>query len=56
MCRNEQSNARACYNSGEQNKDITKSREARDWKDTQTLLNHLQEQNPFFQTCEKFAL
>ena len=35
------------FNSGEQNKDITKSRQARDWRDTQTLLNHLQEQNTF---------
>jgi len=39
--------ANISFNSGEQNKDITKSREARDWKDTQILLNHLQEQNPF---------
>ena len=36
-----------CYNSGEQNKDMTQARQARDWKDTQTLLSHLQETNPF---------
>ena len=35
------------YNSGEQNKDMTQARQARDWKDTQTLLSHLQERNPF---------
>ena len=31
------------FNSGEQNKDITKSSQARDWKDTQTILSYLQE-------------
>ena len=35
------------YNSGEQNKDMTQARQARDWKDTQTLLSYLQERNPF---------
>ena len=35
------------YNTGEQNKDITVARQARDWKDTLTVLNYLQERNPF---------
>ena len=35
------------FNSGEQNKDVAQSRQARDWKDIQTLLSHLQELNPF---------
>lgn len=35
------------YNTGEQNKDMTKARQARDWKDTQTVLKYLQERNPF---------
>ncbi len=32
------------FNSGEQNKDITK---ACDWKDTNTVLKYLHERNPF---------
>ncbi len=35
------------YNTGEQNQDMTKSRQARDWKDTLTVLQYLQERNPF---------
>ncbi len=35
------------YNTGEQNKDMTKARQARDWKDTLTVLQHLKERNPF---------
>ena len=35
------------YNTGEQNKDMTAARQARDWKDTLTVLQYLQQQNPF---------
>ena len=35
------------YNTGEQNKDMTKARQVRDWKDTLTVLQHLKERNPF---------
>jgi len=35
------------YNTGEQNKDMTKARQAHHWKDTLTVLSYLQEQNPF---------
>ena len=35
------------YNTGEQNKDMTAARQARDWKDTLTVLQCLQERNPF---------
>ena len=35
------------YNMGEQNKDMAKARQARDWKDTHIVLNYLQERNPF---------
>ena len=35
------------YNSSEQNKEVTQARLERDWKDTTTLLNCLQERNPF---------
>ena len=35
------------YNTGEQNKDMTKARQVRDWKDTLTVLQYLQERNPF---------
>ena len=35
------------YSTGEQNKDMTKSRQARDMKDTRTLLLALAERNPF---------
>ena len=35
------------FNSGEQNKDMAQARQARDWKDTQTLLRYLQERDPF---------
>ena len=38
------------FDSGEQNKDMAKSRQARDWKDAQTQLAYLQERNPF--TCD----
>ncbi len=38
------------FNLGEQNKDITKSRQACDWKDVQTQLAYLQERSPF--TCD----
>ena len=35
------------YNTEEQNKDMTAARQARDWKDTLTVLQYLQERNPF---------
>ncbi|XP_062523628.1 uncharacterized protein LOC134198281 [Corticium candelabrum] len=35
------------YNTGEQNKDITKARQARDWKDTHKILKYLRDMNPF---------
>lgn len=35
------------YNTGEQNKDLTRARQFRDWKDTQIVLEFLQEHNPF---------
>ena len=35
------------YNMGEQNKDMAKARQARDWKDTHAVLKYLQEGNPF---------
>ena len=35
------------YNTGEQNKDMTKARQLRDWKDTMIVLKYLQERNPF---------
>ena len=35
------------YKTGEQNKDMTKTRQARDWKDTHVVLKYLQERNPF---------
>ncbi len=35
------------YNTGEQNKDMTVAKQARDWKDTLTVLQYLQERNPF---------
>lgn len=35
------------YNTGEQNKDMTKARHSRDWKDTLSVLQYLQERNPF---------
>ena len=35
------------FNSGEQNQDMTQSRQVRDWKDTQVLLCFLHESNPF---------
>ena len=34
-------------NTGEQNKDMTTARQARDWKDTLTVLQYLQERKPF---------
>ena len=38
------------FDSGEQNKDMAKSRQARAWKDVQTHLTYLQERDPF--TCD----
>jgi len=35
------------YNTGEQKKDMTKARQSRDWKDTLSALQYLQERNPF---------
>ena len=35
------------YNTGEQNKDMTKARQVHDWKDTLTVLQYLQERNLF---------
>ena len=35
------------YNTGEHNKDITVARQARDWKDTNTVLMYLSDRNPF---------
>ena len=35
------------YNTGEQNKDMTKAKQVCDWKDTLTILQYLQERNPF---------
>ena len=35
------------YNTGEQNKDISKARQCRDWKDTLAVIQYLQERNPF---------
>ena len=35
------------YNSGEQNKDISKARQDRDWKDIRTVLFCLRDRNPF---------
>ena len=35
------------YNTGEQNKDMSKTRQARDWKDTLAVVQYLQELNPF---------
>jgi len=34
------------YNTGEQNKDMTAARQARDWNDTLTVLQYLQQWNP----------
>ena len=35
------------YNTGEQNKDMSKARQARDWKDSLAVVQYLQERNPF---------
>ena len=35
------------YNTREQNKDITKARQKRDWEDTQTVLSCLKDRDPF---------
>ena len=35
------------YNTGEQNKDMIAARQVCDWKDTLTVLQNLQEWNPF---------
>jgi len=35
------------YNTGEENTDMTAARQARDWKDKLTVLQYLQERNPF---------
>ena len=37
------------YNTGEQNKDTTRARQDRDWKDTNTVLKYIQERSPFTQ-------
>ena len=37
------------YNTGEKNKDMTRARQDRDWKDTNTVLKYLQERSPFTQ-------
>ena len=46
-CRAMQKLSGLSYNSSEQNKEVTQARLERDWKDTTTLLNCLQERNPF---------
>ncbi len=38
--------SRVNYDIGEQNRDMTKARQARDWKDTHTILSYLQENSP----------
>ena len=38
---------RISYNTGEKNKDMTKERQAHDWKDTLSVLETLKENNPF---------
>ena len=35
------------YNTGEQNKDMSMTRQDRDWKDTNTVLRYLSDRNPF---------
>ena len=35
------------YNTGVQNKDMSKARQARDWKDTLAVVQYMQERNPF---------
>ena len=40
------------FNSGEQNKDMSKSRQARDMKDTITVLRALAAVNPFTPDCD----
>ena len=35
------------YDTGEQNRDMTKARQARDWKDIHTIISYLQENSPF---------
>ena len=35
------------YNTGEQNKNMATARQGLDWKDTLTVLQYLQERNPF---------
>ena len=35
------------YNTGEQNKDMRKARQAHDWKDTLAVVHYLQERNQF---------
>ena len=35
------------YNTGVQNKDMSKARQARDWKDIVAVVQYLQERNPF---------
>ena len=35
------------YNTGEQNKVMSKARQARDWKDTLAVVHYVQERNPF---------
>ncbi|KAK3869286.1 hypothetical protein Pcinc_025395 [Petrolisthes cinctipes] len=38
---------RVNFNTGEQNQDMTKARQSRDWKDTLSVLRYLQKRNPF---------
>ncbi|XP_041362003.1 uncharacterized protein LOC121377973 [Gigantopelta aegis] len=38
---------RISYDTGEQNKDMTKARQSRDWKDTLSVLENLKERSPF---------
>ena len=35
------------YNTGEQNKGMSVTRQDRDWKDTNTVLRYLSDRNPF---------
>ena len=39
------------FNSGEQNKDMSKARQDRDWKDTNTVTGCLLDRNPFSSEC-----
>ena len=41
------------YDAGEQNKDITVARQARDWKATNIVLKYLHDRNPFTLDCDE---